>query len=154
MTDIQAAVGREQLRRLPEILARRRELVARYRELLAAVPGIEPALEAPGTRSNWQSYWVRLPEGKDQRAVMQSMLDAGVSTRRGVSCAHREPVYAREPWSCGAGPGQCGCAARVCARLAQSELAQDRSLLLPLFHQLTEADQLAVVAALRRALQS
>ena len=32
---------------------------------------------------------------------MQKMLDAGVATRRGVMCAHREPAYQTEPWSCG-----------------------------------------------------
>ena len=38
MTDIQAAVGREQLQRLPEIVERRRALAARYAALLADVP--------------------------------------------------------------------------------------------------------------------
>jgi dTDP-4-amino-4,6-dideoxygalactose transaminase len=64
-------------------------------------------------------------------------------------CAHREPAYETEPWSCGAGPGPCGCAPRSCLRLRQSERAQDRTIVLPLFHQMTEAEQEAVVAALK-----
>jgi dTDP-4-amino-4,6-dideoxygalactose transaminase len=151
MTDIQAAVGRVQLARLPAILERRRAQAERYGALLSGVAGLELPREPPWARSNWQSYCVRLPQRVDQRRAMQAMLDAGIATRRGVTCAHREPVYASEPWSCGAGPGPCGCARGVCARLGESERAQDGSILLPLYHQLTDADQQAVASALRAA---
>ena len=62
MTDIQAAVGREQLKRLPAIVAERRDLAARYGELLADVPGLGLPHEPSWARSNWQSYCVQLPE--------------------------------------------------------------------------------------------
>ncbi len=140
MTDIQAAVGREQLKRLPEILARRRHLASRYATLLAAVPDIVAPAEPAWARSNWQSYAVRLPAACDQREVMQKMLDAGVATRRGIMCAHREPAYQNgEPWR--ACPGE----------LRESEGAQDHTILLPLFHQLTEVQQDYVVETLRGA---
>lgn len=143
MTDIQAAVGREQLKRLPEIVARRRELAERYHEYLAELPGVIVPEEPAWAHSNWQSYCVRLPDDADQRTVMQQMLDAGVSTRRGIMCTHREPAYASEPWRCAGATGDC---------LAESELAQDRSILLPLYHAMTEAEQAHVVAALAVAL--
>jgi perosamine synthetase len=148
MTDIQAAVGREQLKRLPEIVARRRQLVERYRRLLTSLPGLGLPLEPDWARSNWQSFCVHLPEGADQRSVMQALLDAGISTRRGIMCAHREPAYSKEPWSCGKGPGDCGCPPGVCARLAESEKAQDTSIVIPLYHQLTETEQDYVVETL------
>jgi dTDP-4-amino-4,6-dideoxygalactose transaminase len=151
MTDIQAAIGRVQIQRLPEIVQRRRFLAERYRTLLADVPEIVLPYEPAWARSNWQSYCVRLPHHCDQRQVMQEMLDAGVSTRRGIMCSHREPVYAREPWSCGLGPGACGCPAGQCQRLAESERAQDRTIVLPLYHQLTESEQDRVVEVLRNA---
>ena len=94
MTDIQAAVGRKQLGRLPNLLACRRALAARYHALLGDIPGLSTPIEPDRARSNWQSYCVRLPRHVDQRAVMQSMLDQGVATRRGIMCAHREPAYA------------------------------------------------------------
>ena len=72
MTDIQAAIGREQLKRLPEIVAQRRKLGDRYRKLLADIPGVIPPSEPSWARSNWQSYCVRLPEGCDQVKVMQA----------------------------------------------------------------------------------
>lgn len=153
MTDIQAAVGREQLKRLPAIIARRRAQVERYRALLADIPGLGLPSEPAWARSNWQSFAVRLPDGVDQRAAMQALLDAGISSRRGVMCAHREPAYARrEPWSCGSAPHPaCDHAAGQCARLGESETAQDRGIILPLFHQMADAEQDRVAVALRSA---
>lgn len=138
LTDIQAAVGIEQLRRLPEIVRRRRELAAAYRALLdERVPEVEPPLEPSWARTNWQSFAVLLPEGADQRGVMQAMLDRGVATRRGIMCIHREPAYAGQT---------------LRTPLPASERAQDRTILLPLFPQMTEAMQEEVVEALRAAL--
>ena len=151
MTDIQAAIGREQLKRLPEIIGRRRLLAERYHTLLKGIPSVIPPAEPLWARSNWQSYCVRLSDNCDQRGVMQAMLDAGVATRRGIMCSHREPVYAQEPWSCGMGPGDCKHSGGQCARLLESERAQDHCILLPLFHQMTEEDQDRVAAALHQA---
>ncbi len=136
MTDIQAAVGREQLKRLPEIIETRRKLADTYRSLLSVIADLELPDEPNWARSNWQSFCVRLPDGCDQRTVMQRMLDEGVSTRRGIMCSHREPAYTdlslRSP-------------------LPRSELAQDRSIVLPLYPQMTAAEQERVATALRRS---
>lgn len=145
LTDIQAAVGREQLRRLPGLVARRRELAARYRTLLGDIAGLKLPEEPAWARTNWQSYCVRLPDQCNQETVMQAMLDRGVATRRGVQCAHQEPAYPRETWLC-------ACRQVPCTCLAESERAQDHSIILPLFHQLTDGEQEMVAAALRDAL--
>jgi perosamine synthetase len=150
MTDIQAAVGREQLKRLPEIVSRRRELAARYQELLADIPGLKLPTEPEWAKSNWQSYCVRLPNGCNQVQLMQKMLDAGVSTRRGIMCAHREPAYSKEKWSCGIRQKDCNCQKGSCAQLIESEQAQESSLILPLFHQMSELEQDCVVQLLRK----
>ncbi|WP_287157112.1 DegT/DnrJ/EryC1/StrS family aminotransferase [Chloroflexus sp.] len=135
MTDIQAAVGREQLRRLPEIIAVRRRLADQYASLLRAIPGVGIPVEPPYARTNWQSYPIYLPEGCDQRTVMQYMLDHGIATRRGIMCAHREkPYWRREGY-----------------HLPQSEYAQDRSILLPFYPQMTADEQEYVVATLAAA---
>lgn len=152
LTDIQAAVGRVQLRRLPEIVKRRRELAARYHELFADVSGIGLPEEPRWARTNWQTYTVRLPVGADQRRVMQTMLEAGIATRRGVMCAHREPAYRGEPWRCVDGPGTCGCAPLTCRRLVNGERLQDGSIAVPLFHNMTDDEQRSVMEALRKSL--
>ena len=136
MTDIQAAMGREQLKRLPEIIERRRFLDKRYRKLLADIPGIGLPEEPNWARSNWQSYCVRLPDGCDQKEVMQFMLDRGISTRRGVMCTHREEAYACVP---------------QLSPLFESEKAQDHCIILPLYHQMTEDNQKTIVSILREA---
>ena len=134
MTDIQAAIGREQLRRLPEIVERRRTLAARYHAALAGHPRIVVPHEPAWARSNWQSYAVRLRDA-DQRTVMQRMLDDGVATRRGVMNAHLEAAYPPGTW-------------RAAGPLTRSEEAQATAIVLPLFHQMTDDEQERVVTSL------
>src|SRR5258705_6105082 len=124
MTDIQAAIGREQLKRLPAIVARRRELAARYEQRLQSIDGLIVPREPQWARTNWQSYAIRVGAWMDQRAVMQTMLDAGVSTRRGVMNIHREASYPEGSWRAG-------------SDLDHSEDAQDTAIVLSLYHQLT-----------------
>lgn len=134
MTDIQAAVGRRQLIRLPDIVARRRKLGARYSELLGNIEGLSLPFEPEWARSNWQSYCVRLPSNVDQRTLMQKLLDRGIASRRGIMCSHRERPYAN---------------AVQRHDLPQSELAQDRAILLPIYAQMKDEDLELVAATLR-----
>ncbi|MFC8454685.1 DegT/DnrJ/EryC1/StrS family aminotransferase [Kitasatospora sp. NPDC057223] len=138
MTDIQAAVGLVQLRKLPAMVARRRELADRYRTLLAgAAPGARLVADPPHGTGNHQSCWLLLPGGAPDRAGLLARLAAdGVSARRGIMAAHLEAPYkgtARVP-------------------LPATELLTARSIVLPLYHALTEAQQDRVVAALGAAL--
>jgi dTDP-4-amino-4,6-dideoxygalactose transaminase len=114
------------------------------------VPGVTAPPEPAWARTNWQSYCVRLAEGLEQKKVMQALLDAGISTRRGVMCSHREPAYAREPWSCGSGDHRCACPGGRCARLRESERAQDTVIILPLYATMADAEQDRVVSELKR----
>jgi dTDP-4-amino-4,6-dideoxygalactose transaminase len=150
LTDIQAAIGRVQLAKLPDIVRRRRTLAQRYEESLRDLTALTLPFEPPWARSNWQSFAVRLAAGVDQQAIMQALLDRSIATRRGVMNAHRETAYPRSTWSCGA---EClSCADNTCLRLAHSEEAQDRTILLPLFASMTDAEQDRVVAALHELL--
>jgi perosamine synthetase len=139
MTDLQAAVGRVQLSRLPEIVAERRELAAAYAALLADIPGLQLPAEPEWARSNWQSYCVRLPAGCDQRAVMQALLEDNIATRRAVMCAHLEGAYQNATES---SPFP----------LPESERAQTQGVILPLFCGMTADDQLRVRDELARAI--
>jgi len=139
MTDIQAAIGKTQLLRLPEIVARRRAIASRYAELLGDIDGLGLPFEPEWARSNWQSYCVRLSERVDQKTVMQNMLNQGIATRRGIMCSHREAPYAH---------------AERRHSLRQSELAQDHAILLPIYVQMTEEDQARVADALRAELRA
>jgi perosamine synthetase len=137
MTDFQAAVGRKQLERLPDLVARRRFLANCYAKLLGDIEGLGLPVEPDWARSNWQSYCVRLPDRLNQKAVMQALLDQEIATRRGIMCSHREAPYS-------------GDKQRHDLRL--SEDVQDHSILLPIYAQMTEDDLVRVTDALRREL--
>lgn len=108
--------------------------------------------EPEWARSNYQTYCVRLPESVDQRAVMERLLGQGIASRRGVMCAHREAAYPRGTWKCGA--RDCRCETGACKSLAESERAQDTCIMLPLFHDLSTADQDRVIAGLSAACET
>jgi len=138
MTDIQAAVGLVQLGKLPALVARRRELAVRYRQLLAEIPGLRMITDPTCGRTNFQSFWVLLPEdapvGRDE--LLQLLAARGISARRGIMAAHSEPAYANAgPWS-----------------LPVTERITADSLILPLFHDLSLADQDMVVDVMVAAL--
>jgi perosamine synthetase len=138
MTDIQAAIGRKQLERLPELVERRRAIASRYAELLGNIEGLKLPYEPEWARSNWQSYCVRLPGRVGQKEVMQKLLDQGIATRRGIMCSHREAPYARE---------------KQHHDLRRSEHAQDHCILLPIYTQMTETDLVNITDALRGELR-
>lgn len=135
MTDIQAAVGRVQLGRLPNMLARRIGLAERYTRALHEIRGLEPPRVPESARPNYQSYPVRVtrdcPLNRD--GLMQALLDQGISTRRGIMNAHQEAAYS------GVRP----------RRLPHSEAARDEVILLPLYDSMTKDDQDYVIGRLR-----
>ena len=127
MTDIQAAIGREQLKRMVDIIPARRRIAQAYAERLGAIEGIGLPLEPEWARSNWQSFCVRLPSGANQHAVMQSMLDRGISTRRGIMNAHLEKPYL-------------GAERLLPQQLDRSEKAQAECIMLPIYAQMSDAE--------------
>ena len=140
MTDIQAAVGLVQLQRLNDIVARRRQLAARYQRLLSDVPGLVTVRDPSYGSTNYQSFWIVLPEGcpVNRNTVLQRLAEQGVSARRGIMAAHREPAYVGHPH----------------VELPVTEWLTDSSLILPLFHDMTEQDQDRVVTCLRAAMDT
>jgi perosamine synthetase len=135
LTDIQAAIGLVQMGRIDEIVAERRRLAHRYNRLLADLDGIALPHEPAGWRHVYQSYCVRLKNGKPQLAVMNEMAQKGVATRR-IMAIHREPLY------------------RVMypsLSLPVSEQVTDTAFLLPMFVGLTDSEQDEVVRVLRAA---
>lgn len=138
MTDLQAAVGIVQLGRLPELVAQRRELAARYHELLADVPGVRPVRDPAHGTTNYQAFWVLLADDvpAERNDVLAALAAAGVSARRGIMAAHLEPAYTGTRH----------------VPLPVTELLTERSLILPLHHELTPERQEHVVATLATAL--
>ena len=135
MTDMQAAVGLVQLGRLDGFLARRRSLAARYSERLQNLGWLRPPTVPKEHRHNFQSYVARLtpeaPIGRD--ALMQELLDRGISTRRGIMAIHHEAPFVDDRWK---------------TRLPETNAATESTIILPLFHQMTEDEQDYVIESI------
>ena len=137
LTDVQAAIGLAQLRRVPAFVARRREIVARYNAAFAQVPGVALYREPADARWNHQTYLVRLTGATVavRDAFMQKLLDDGIASRRGIMSIHREPAYTSR-----FGPQS----------FPESESASDQCVCLPLYTQMTDAEIERVIAAVRQ----
>jgi len=136
MTDMQAAVGLAQLQRLDGMVARRRALAERYTSEISLIPWLTPPVQPSDCMSNFQSYMVRLasdaPITRDE--VMQHFLDSGISSRRGIMAIHREAPYRSEAWD---------------ARLPVTNRVTETTIILPLFHDMTDGEQDYVIENLR-----
>jgi len=136
MTDLQAAVGLVQLGKLDAIIARRRLLAGRYQEAIAGIAGLRAVADPAYGTGNYQSFWVEVgPDHPlDREGLLAALAGAGVSARRGIMVAHRQPPYRHLP-----------------ADLPVTERLTDRTVILPLYHQLDESDQDRVIDVLLSA---
>ncbi|KNH22254.1 glutamine--scyllo-inositol aminotransferase [Arthrobacter sp. ZBG10] len=139
MTDLQAAVGIVQLGRLPEILQRRRDIASRYVAGLAGLRGLRLVSDPPYGTTNYQSFWIEvLPSFATSReGLMEKLADAGISARRGIMAAHRQPAYR---WRDGGN-----------ASLQHTERLNDRTLILPVFHDLSDEGLGRIISTIRAA---
>jgi perosamine synthetase len=139
MTDIQAAVGIQQLAKLDWIVEERRKIAARYLTELADIDCIRLPREESGYFTNWQSFSIYLKENApmSRNELMQALLDKGIASRRGVMTSHRETAYKA-----------------MCAGLSlpRTEDACDRSIIIPLFVPMEANDVSTVIHALRELL--
>ena len=139
MTDLQAAVGIVQLRRLAQAVERRREIAAAYMTGLSGLKGLRFVADPPYGTTNFQSFWVEvLPGfGTTREGLLGRLADAGISARRGTTAAHRQPAYR---WR-----------SRGCASLQHTERLTDRTLVLPLYHELDNVSMNRIINTIRSA---
>lgn len=136
LTDLQCALGRSQLSRLPDLLARRRRVAGWYEERLAELPEAAPLGRPPWSRGAHHLYVVSLPPDR-RRAAFDEL------ARRDIQAnVHYIPVY-RQPYYRHRGLG---------APLPGAETYYAGALTLPLFPAMTEADVDRVVEGLAVAL--
>jgi perosamine synthetase len=134
MSDLQAAVGVEQLRKLDHLLARRRAVADRYNAAFASLPEVNIPATPPYAGHAYQSYGLYLAShcrcGRDD--LLRELAGLGISCRRGIPPIHLEPLYASRY-----GP----------ISLPVTEEIAARSLFLPIFASLSDADQRRVIDA-------
>lgn len=133
LTEIQAALGLEQMRRIDAFVERRRALAARYDAAFEATP-VQTPYEAPYARSSYHLYAVQVDARKD---VYVSLRERGIAPN-----VHYMPIY-RQPFyeALGFREGYC----------PRAEAYYARALSLPMFPELTDSQQDAVIAAVLNA---
>jgi UDP-4-amino-4,6-dideoxy-N-acetyl-beta-L-altrosamine transaminase len=139
MTDMQAALGCSQLRRLTQFVAARHAIAERYFDLLADLPVTRPWLHREG-RSALHLYVIRLKLGeigKSQLEVFKAMRAAGVGVNLHYIPVYRQPYYQ-----------QLGFQSGYCA---EAERYYAEAMTLPLFPTMTIEQQRSVVTALGAA---
>jgi dTDP-4-amino-4,6-dideoxygalactose transaminase len=141
LSDLHAAVGIVQLRKLDFVLERRKQIAAFYNEALADIDGVQLPFSSEETPHTYQSYMIQLhpPIRKERDRVMREMLEFGVATRRGVMAIHMEPYYHHTFPN---------------TSLPVTETATRQTILLPIFPTMTGSEQSYVVDQLRRILRA
>jgi dTDP-4-amino-4,6-dideoxygalactose transaminase len=134
MTDIQAAIGIEQLKKLDGIIDERRRLAKEYNRGLGQIEGFVIPVDSEYTKTNRQSYPLRISGiGADEQvSFMQMLLEKGISTRRGIMNSHQELPYRYVEW-----------------KLPESEGARDSVVLLPLYKGLGKDEQEHIIRTIK-----
>jgi dTDP-4-amino-4,6-dideoxygalactose transaminase len=85
--------------------------------------------------SNFQSFWVEVGDDypTDREGLLEALARADISARRGIMAAHRQPPYRH---------------LAAAGTLPVTERLNDRTLILPVYHRLTESDQQRVIDVL------
>jgi UDP-4-amino-4,6-dideoxy-N-acetyl-beta-L-altrosamine transaminase len=141
LTDIQAALGLSQTKRLDAYVGRRRQIAQTYDDALADLPVIRP-WQDPSTHSSWHLYVIRLmldQVKKTQRQVFDQLRKADIGVNLHYIPVHLQPFYQR----LGFKPGD----------FPEAERYYREAVTLPLFPRLTEKELNFVVAQLRMAIK-
>ncbi len=138
LTDVAAALGRVQLRRLPTFVQRRERLAARYLHELQGLPLILPADALAGDTHAWHLFVLRLSDAATvtRDAVIQALADAGIGTSVHYVPLHRQP-YWRDHY--GLRPEQ----------FPVADQAYQRMFSIPLFTAMSDDEQGRVIAVLK-----
>jgi dTDP-4-amino-4,6-dideoxygalactose transaminase len=140
MTDIQAAIGLVQLRRLEDMLRLRAEQARYYDEYLGTLDEVQCPLVPEGVTHCYSSYCIQLTAGarRSREEILESLADRGISCRRGIPPLYAEPFFRQRCPN---------------LHLPVSEEVARSTLFLPIFPGMTEEQQARVVAALKESLR-
>ena len=140
LSEIPAALGLSQMRRIDQILHDRRTTAGRYDEALAHMHGVRVPRAASETTWSYQSYVVTLDNGVDRDFVISGMTDEGIETTIGTYACHRHPAFSA--WGLRRGD------------LPNSARFADRTLTLPVIPRMATAQVDRVVETLDSILGS
>jgi perosamine synthetase len=144
LTEMQAAIGRVQLRKLDGILERKRVIADSLTRRLSGLPGLTTPYQVPDSLCTWMLYTCLLPGIRDR--VLADLLSQGIEARIYFPPVHRQPIFAQQE-------GGTGLAAstRVATALPVTESVAESMLSLPVHHRLTETDVVEIAETVAAA---
>ena len=137
MTDLHAALGTSQLRRLDDFLARRRTIAATYLEQLADIDSLTLPTVRPDVEPGWHLFVVRVRDAARRRPFFNRLRELGLGVQVHYIPVHHHPFYRRLGFTVGSCP-----------------VAEDfsaRAVSLPIFPLMSDDEVGRVVASVRRA---
>jgi len=137
MTEMSAALGVSQMRRVKSLLAKRERVAAMYTGRLSGLDWLRTPVMKPYVRMSWFVYVVTLAEGLDRDRVISALAQEGIPARGYFSPMHLQP-YIRERFGTREG------------MLPVTESVAKRTIALPFHGNLTETEIDVVVEALVR----
>ena len=140
LSEMPAALGLSQMRRIDQIIFDRRTTASRYDEVLADLAGVRIPMAAPGTTWSYQSYVVVLDDSIDRDLVIAGMAEGGIETTIGTYACHKHPAFS--DWG------------SLRDDLPNSARFADRTLTLPVIPRMTTAQVERVVETLDAILRS
>jgi len=141
MTDIQAAIGIEQLKKLDFVIKRRVEIAQRYINAFKDSEFIESPRIPCYAESNFQSFILRIKHNKAaaiRNKLMIYLLEKGIATRRGIMAVHTQPYYVKR-------------FGRI--SLPVTEEAVKTTMIIPLFVQMSASQQDRVISEIKKGLK-
>lgn len=131
LTDVQCALGRSQLKKLPAFVSRRRAIAALYDAGLSTIPGIELPRRRPGAESGWHLYVIRVTDPAKRRPFFEALRARGIGVQVHYLPVYRHPYYERLGYRAGLCPN--------------AEAFYARAVSLPMFPTLDDSDVRLVI---------
>ncbi len=141
MSDLEASVGVEQMKKIDSIIKKRTELANIYNKAFADSPSISPRIVPRGYIDNWQVYILRLQKNRSvtRDILMQKLLEKGISTRRAGMAVHLEPAYKKLYGK---------------ISLPVTEKIEKQTIAIPLFPQMKKVEQEYVIDSIIKYIKS
>jgi len=126
LSNILAAIGLIQMKKIEKIIQTRIEKAKIYKEMLEKINGIKPAYEGNGTRQTFQSYTCYVEKEGNRDKIRKALADENIQSQIGTYALHLEPAYKKF---------------KRIGNLENSEKLFYNALTLPLHKDLTNDDQ-------------
>ena len=138
MTDIQASVGIEQLKKLELIIEKRRQIANEYIEAFKENESLRLPIEKTNFKSNYQSFSIYLTKKSPVKRndLMEYLLKNGIASRRGIMTIHQESAYIERN-----------------EKLPISENLRDNSIILPLYCQMKKNEIKFIIDTILKVLK-